>query len=99
MSFRDILGGIQDVGGVLIKRGTAMGPLVPSLLLVPAFIFAAWLFRTTAIVGMSPFSVPCSRSRRWLSYLTTIAATQPSQKKIQIDYSLKSIDMEWLGLR
>ena len=54
MDFRDILGGIQDVGNVLIKRGTAMGPLVPSLFLVPVFIFSAWLFRTTAVVGDVP---------------------------------------------
>ena len=54
MSFRDIVGGIQDIGGVLVKRGTAMGPLVPSLLLAPAFIFAAWIFRTTAIVWNIP---------------------------------------------
>ena len=54
MDFRDILGGIQDIGNVLIKRGTAMGPLVPSLFLVPVFIFSAWLFRTTAVVGDVP---------------------------------------------
>ena len=39
MDFRDIVRGIQDVGTVLVKRGTAMGPLVPTLLLVPGFIF------------------------------------------------------------
>ena len=54
MDFRDIVGGIRDVGSVLVKRGTAMGPLVPTLLLVPGFIFAAWLFRTIAVVWEIP---------------------------------------------
>ena len=49
--FRNGLAAVQDIGGLLIKRGTAMGPLVPLLLLVPVFIGAAWLFKSVAVVA------------------------------------------------
>jgi len=52
--FRDGLAAVQDVGGLLVKRGTAMGPLVPSLLLSPFFVGAAWLFRSVAVVSGVP---------------------------------------------
>lgn len=52
--FRDGLTAVQDIGGLLIERGTAMGPLVPSLLLVPVFIGAAWWFRSEAVIGGIP---------------------------------------------
>ena len=52
--FRNGLAAVQDIGGLLIKRGTAMGPLVPLLLLVPVFIGAAWLFKSVAVVAGVP---------------------------------------------
>ena len=52
--FRNGLAAVQDIGGLLIKRGTAMGPLVPLLLLVPVFIGAAWLFKSMAVVAGVP---------------------------------------------
>ena len=52
--FRNGLAAVQDVGGLLVKRGTAMGPLVPSLLLSPFFVGAAWLFRSDAVVSGVP---------------------------------------------
>ena len=51
---RNGLTAVQDIGGLLIERGTAMGPLVPSLLLVPVFIGAAWWFRSEAVIGGIP---------------------------------------------
>ena len=57
MSFRRVLASLQhlqDIGGLLIKRGSAMGPLVPSLLLIPVFLFAAWLFRSTFVISGCP---------------------------------------------
>ena len=51
---RNGLAAVQDIGGLLIKRGTAMGPLVPLLLLVPVFIGAAWLFKSVAVVAGVP---------------------------------------------
>ncbi|MCY4377682.1 MAG: hypothetical protein OXC31_28320 [Spirochaetaceae bacterium] len=52
--FRNGLAAVQDVGGLLIERGTAMGPLVPLLLLVPVFLGAAWLFESVAVVAGVP---------------------------------------------
>ena len=54
MSFRGILSSLQEVGGLLVKRGTAMGPLVPTLILCPVFLFVAWLFKSTFVLGGCP---------------------------------------------
>ena len=55
MSFHKVLEGLQAVGELLIKRGSAMGPLVPSLIvLVPGFVIAAWFFRSTAMIKGVP---------------------------------------------
>lgn len=55
MSFHRVLEGLQAVGELLIKRGSAMGPLVPSIIvLVPGFIVAAWFFRLTAMIKGVP---------------------------------------------
>ena len=54
MSFRNLLGSLQMIGGLLVKRGTAMGPLVPSLALCPLLLLFAWLFRSVAVVGEVP---------------------------------------------
>ena len=54
MSFRSILGGLQEIGGLLVKRGTAMGPLVPSLVLCPILLLFAWLLRSVAVVSNIP---------------------------------------------
>ena len=50
VSFQNILGSLQEIGGLLVKRGTAMGPLVPSLVLCPLLLLFAWLFRSAAVV-------------------------------------------------
>jgi len=54
VSFRNMLGSLQEIGGLLVKRGTAMGPLVPSLVLCPLLLLIAMLFRTVAVVGNIP---------------------------------------------
>ena len=54
---RDAWTAFRHIGGLLVKRGTAMGPLVPSLLLCPMFVGAAWLFRSVAVTwGVPLFS-------------------------------------------
>ncbi|MXW49402.1 MAG: hypothetical protein F4229_07140 [Gammaproteobacteria bacterium] len=59
-SAREYLGGLHQSGTALIKRGTAMGPLIPLLLLVPILIFAAWLFLEVAVIKSVPsFSALC----------------------------------------
>lgn len=50
MSFDKVLASLQTIGEVLIKRGSAMGPLVPLLFLIPIFFGTAWLFRSTFLV-------------------------------------------------
>lgn len=37
--------GFHHTADLLIRRGTAMGPLIPTLFLTPAFLFAAWVFQ------------------------------------------------------
>ena len=54
VSFRNVLGGLQEIGGLLVKRGTAMGPLVPPLALSPVLLLCAWPFRSVAVVGNIP---------------------------------------------
>lgn len=55
MSFHRVLEGLQAVGELLIKRGSAMGPLVPLIIvLVPGFIVAAWFFRSIAMIKGVP---------------------------------------------
>ncbi|MCY4389516.1 MAG: hypothetical protein OXC18_20665 [Desulfurellaceae bacterium] len=48
--FHKIASGLHDIGSALVKRGTAMGPLVPSLIAVPILLLFAWLFRETAVL-------------------------------------------------
>ena len=54
MPFDRVLTSLQDIGGLLIKRGSALGPLIPALLLIPVFLGAAWLFRSTFVIGDLP---------------------------------------------
>lgn len=59
-SAREYLGGLHQSGTALIKRGTAMGPLIPLLLLAPILLFAAWLFLEEALIkGVPSFSALC----------------------------------------
>lgn len=56
--FHKIASGLRDIGIALVKRGTVMGPLVPSLTMVPVFLLFAWLFRETAVLmGVPVISV------------------------------------------
>ena len=48
---------LQTVGGLLIKKGTAMGPLVPLLCLVPVILFFAWLFESVLVIGVPLVSI------------------------------------------
>lgn len=51
---KEVLGGLHQSGTALIKKGSAMGPLIPLLLLVPILLFAAWVFREVAVVNGVP---------------------------------------------
>ena len=52
--YHKIAGALHDIGNALVKRGTAMGPLVPSLVAVVPILLFAWLFRETAVVKGIP---------------------------------------------
>ena len=45
-----LAGALHDIGSALVRRGTAMGPLVPSLVAVVPMLLFAWLFRETAVL-------------------------------------------------
>ena len=62
MSVRKILNslGLREIGSLLVKRGTAMGPLVPSLLISLVLLFFSWLFESTLVIGGIPLiTVAC----------------------------------------
>ena len=76
--FHKIVGGLHDIGSTLVRRGTAMGPLVPSLMTVPVLLLFAWLFRETAVLEGFPvitvvlviinLYIPYSYHRRYASF-------------------------------
>ena len=85
MSFRNVLGSLQEIGGLLVKRGTAMGPLVPSLALCPLLLLFAWLFRSLAVVGNLPIiSVVMAIAALWIvadyhRHYSRFAGTDPDR--------------------
>lgn len=48
--------GLHHAADLLIKRGTAMGALIPTLFLCPVFLVAAWVFQSNLWLSV-PFSV------------------------------------------
>ena len=59
--------GLQEISGLLIKRGTAMGALVPTLLISLVLLFFAWLFKSTLVIGGVPLiTVACVLVALWL---------------------------------
>ena len=75
MSVHKILNslGLQEISGLLIKRGTAMGPLVPTLLISLVLLFFAWLFKSTLVIestlvigGIPLITVACVLAALWL---------------------------------
>ena len=48
--YHKLAGTLHDIGSALVRRGTAMGPLVPSLVAVVPMLLFAWLFRETAVL-------------------------------------------------
>ena len=62
MSVHKILNslGLQETSGLLIKRGTVMGALVPTLLISLVLLIFAWLFESTLVIGGVPLiTVAC----------------------------------------
>lgn len=45
---------LRDVGSLLFKKGSVMTPLIALLFLVPVFIWAAYLFRSVAVIRRVP---------------------------------------------
>ena len=54
MSFHEVLSSLQEIGGLLVKRGTVMGPLVLPLVLSPVLFLFAWLFESTLVIKGIP---------------------------------------------
>lgn len=68
--FHRIAGALHDIGSALVRRGTAMGPLVPSLVaVIPILLFAAWLFRETAVLmGIPVITVVLVIAGLWILF-------------------------------
>ena len=57
LGLRSALSGFRDVGSLLIKKGTVMGPLIPLLFVALVLLLAAYLFREVAVIhGVPVFS-------------------------------------------
>ena len=57
LGLRTALSGFRDVGSLLIKRGTVIGPLIPLLFIALVLLLAAYLFREVAVIhGVPVFS-------------------------------------------
>jgi hypothetical protein len=50
MNWKEHLQGFHNAAALLIRRGTAMGPLIPALSLSPAFLLGAWMFRGNEVL-------------------------------------------------
>ena len=67
--YHKIAGALQDIGSALVRRGTAMGPLVPSLVAVVPILLFAWLFRETAVVkGIPVITVALIIAGLWILF-------------------------------
>ena len=54
---------------MIVKRGTAMGPLVLPLMLSPVLLFFAWLFESTLVIkGIPLITVACVLAALWLIF-------------------------------
>ena len=57
LGLRSALSGFRDVGSLLIRKGTVMGPLIPLLFIALVLLLAAYLFREVAVIhGVPVFS-------------------------------------------
>ena len=69
MSFYEVLSSLQEIGGLIVKRGTAMGPLVLPLLLSPVLFLFAWLFESILVIkGIPLITVVCVLVALWLIF-------------------------------
>ena len=65
--YHKIAGALHDIGSTLVSRGTAMGPLVPSLVAVIPILLFAWLFRETVILmGIPVITVVLVMAALWI---------------------------------
>lgn len=67
--YHKIAGVLHDIGSALVRRGTAMGPLVPSLVAVVPILLFAWLFRETAVLmGIPVITVVLVIADLWILF-------------------------------
>ncbi|MCY3837474.1 MAG: hypothetical protein OXH09_02280 [Gammaproteobacteria bacterium] len=96
---------LLQTGRTLIKRGTAMGPLIPVVApLVPLAFFFAWLFRTTAIVChvpvISAFLVLLASVAigHYLYHYSRFAKTEPDRLQSE-HYRLETRRMQYVAAK
>ena len=68
--YHKLAGALHDIGSALVRRGTAMGPLVPSLVaVVPILLLSAWLFRETVVLrGVPVITVGLVGAALWILF-------------------------------
>ena len=67
--YHKLAGTLHDIGSALVRRGTAMGPLVPSLVAVVPILLFAWLFRETAVLeGIPVITVVLAIAGLWILF-------------------------------
>ena len=86
--------GLQHACDLLIRRGTAMGPLIPLLFLVPCFLVATWMFREYSVVaglfGLSAIGIVAEYLRQYAKF----AKRDPDRlQSEEYRYEIKRIQM------
>ena len=96
---REVLGGLHQSGTALIKKGTAMGPLIPLLVLIPVLLFAAWLFLEVAVIsgvpGFSALFVLCILViiAKYLRHYSRFAEEEPDRLQSE-EYRVRMEQLE-----
>ena len=103
--FGALLGGLFQTGTTLIKRGTAMGPLVPIVFLYAVLCgIGAWLFRDVAVYQGLPvitvflLVVGAIALAHYLFHYSRFAKHDPDRLQSE-QYRLESHRMQYLSAK
>ena len=77
--------GFQNASGLVVKRGSAMGPLIPVLSLSPIFLLFAWLLRANVV-----FSGPLVVAAIWIAieYISQANQARPGAYQVAAQGSI-----------
>lgn len=86
--------GLQHASDLLIRRGTAMGPLVPMLFLVPIFLGCAYLFSGTPWISAILVLAAMGMVIEYLRQFSNFAKTDPDRlQSEECRYEMRKIQV------